>query len=115
MARINAAYEVLGDPLRRAQYHQRQGYGAVQSPQQTPAVASHRRAHRVRERLRRGHIERQRIVTLSSAALLGLVLIAALAWFRWLGPDGATARCAWAIVLAVGMLLVLASLRLTEL
>jgi curved DNA-binding protein CbpA len=161
MARINAAYEVLGNPLRRAQYHQRHGYRPVESPQGTAAAATNdsvgdrfgaksaptndtgdcfgakgaprndgcrfrrrgaaaqwatrRQAQREPERLRRGHTELRRIVALSSATLLGLVLMAALAWFRQPGPDGMTGRYAWAIVLAVGAFWVVAALWLTEL
>ena len=115
MSHINAAYEVLGDPVRRAQYDHQQGYETARRPQEAPAAFPHRRAQRLRERSRRGQLERRRVSTLAGAALLGIVLLAALAWFRLLGLETAAGRCAWAIVLAVGTLLVLAALRLTEL
>jgi preprotein translocase subunit Sec63 len=113
MSRINAAYEVLGDPLKRAQYDQQCGFASICQPQAAPATAFRR--HAQREGLRRGQIERQRVVTLSGAAILGIVLVSALVRFRWLGMETTVGRCAWAIVLGVGTLLVLAALRLTEL
>ena len=115
MARINVAYEVLGDPLQRARYDSQQGFETAKRPQATATVFPHRRVQRVRERSRRGLLERRRVTALAVAALLGIVLLAALAWFRVLGLETTTGRCAWAIVLAVGTLLVLAALRLTEL
>jgi curved DNA-binding protein CbpA len=115
MARINVAYEVLGDPLRRAEYDCEHGYGAAGQSQAAPAGASRWRTQRVRERSRRGQIERQRVATLAGAALLGVALVAALARFRLFGLETAVGRCAWAIVLAVGALLVIAAFRLTEL
>ena len=115
MARINAAYEVLGDPVQRARYDRQHGFETARQPQAAAAAFSHRRAQRLRERSRRGLLEQRRVIALSGAAGLGIVLLAALAWFRVLGLETATGRCAWAIVLAVGVLLVLAALRLTEL
>jgi len=115
MARINVAYEVLGDPFKRAEYDRQHGYGAAGRPQAASAGASLRHARRVHERSRRGRIERWRIATLTGAAFLGVALVAALSRFRLFGLETAVGRCAWAIVLAVGALLVIAALRLTEL
>jgi hypothetical protein len=115
MARINVAYEVLSDPVRRAQYDWQQGYAFATARPQASAVVPRRRAQRVRERTRRGQIERHHVVTLTGAALLGIALLAALVRLRLLGLGTTAGRCAWAIVLGVGTLLVLAALRLTEL
>jgi hypothetical protein len=115
MADINAAYKVLSDPLRRAQYDHESGFESAKQPQAAPKAAIRRRSQRVRERSRRGQLERQRVITLTGAATLGIVLVAGLFWFRWLGRETTAARCAWAIALAVGVLMVLAALRLTEL
>jgi curved DNA-binding protein CbpA len=115
MARINVAYEVLGDPVKRAEYDHQHGYGSAGRLQAASADASRRHARRVHERSRRGRIERRRIATLTGAALLGVALVAAVARFRLFGLETAVGRCAWAIVLAAGALLVIAALRLTEL
>jgi hypothetical protein len=115
MARINVAYETLSDPGRRAEYDRQQGYTHVQATQMATRDTSHRHTQRVRERARRGQLERQRVIVLAGAALLGTVLVTALTWLRVRGLDTTVVRCAWAIVLAVGTLLVLAALRLGEL
>jgi curved DNA-binding protein CbpA len=116
MARINSAYEVLSDPLRRTQYDHQQRYASTGSPQAVPVLGGAIwRLQRTRERSRRRRIERRRAVALGSAAALGIALLAALIWFRWLGLDTSVGRCMWAIVLIVGLLMVLAAFRLTEL
>ena len=124
MARINAAYEVLGDPVRRSEYDHQQGYvsnadrHAATEPAGTsgrPGWQAARNAHRARERERRTSGERRHALAWATAAALGIVLLSALAWFRWLGLDTPTLRCAWAIILLVGALLAIAVLKLTEL
>jgi curved DNA-binding protein CbpA len=114
MAYINVAYETLNDPVRRDQFDRNHGYVPSKQPQSKAAPPSRQRPLRGRESLRRGRVERQRFATLSGAVLLGIATVTALSWFRLLNLDPAT-RCAWAIVLGVGTVLVLAALRLTEL
>ena len=124
MARINAAYEVLGNPARRSQYDRRQGYLSEADPRAATEPASlawrprwhaARHTHRARERARRASAERRRALVRIGAAALGIVLLAMLVWFRWLGLDTPLGRCVWAIVLFTGALLVVVALRLTEL
>ena len=99
MARINDAYQVLGDPGRRAQYDLEQGYRhAGEPPVPAHAMRTHSqtlhyaqgfgsgqarspwRKGRARERSRRQRMERWRSVALISAVALlaGLVATAAL-------------------------------------
>ena len=47
--------------------------------------------------------------------ILQVILVIGLVWFRRPGQETTMARCAWAMALAVGALMVLAALRLTEL
>jgi hypothetical protein len=115
MARINAAYEVLGDPTQRSQYDYQQGY-ASNAGRRTAADSATtawrprwhaaRHTQRVRERTRRTSAERRRTVAQVSASALGIVLLAVAIWYRWLGL---------AIALLVGTVLVVAALKLTEL
>jgi hypothetical protein len=116
MARINFAYEVLSDPLRRARYDRQQGYVSANAPYgaRKPGGTAWR-AQRVRERSRRRRIERRRVAILLGAAVLGLLLVVTMIWFQWLGLDTSLGRCAWAIVLTVALLMILGALRLTEL
>jgi curved DNA-binding protein CbpA len=125
MARINAAYEVLGDPIRRAAYDRQQGY--VRSGNTKPARpqnrATHSRKQRTRavarsggtrwrhERRRREWMSRQRFVVLSSVVALGLLLLGALYWWRVLAPGLPQHRWTWAILLSIGLGLVLIVLR----
>lgn len=124
MARINAAYEVLGDPIRRNQYDVQQGYvsntdqrAAAEHASTTNPTGWHaaRNAQRVRERARRTSAGRRHALIWVSAAALGIVLLAALAWFRWLGLGTSQGRCIWAVVFLVAGLSAVAALRLTEL
>jgi curved DNA-binding protein CbpA len=127
MARVNAAYEVLGDPARRAAYDRAQGYtapdraSAVQVRARLgPAQRQERRepverAPRVRrERGRRERMSRQRLWLLGSAAALGVVLLGALYWGRGPASSLARQRWAWALLLLLGLGLVLALLRRAE-
>jgi curved DNA-binding protein CbpA len=115
MARINAAYEVLGDPIRRSKYDYQQGYVSNADRRAAPHLAqvawrprwhAARHTQRARERARRTSVERRRTAAQVGAAALGVVSLAILLWFRWPGLT---------IVLLVGALLVVIALRLTEL
>jgi hypothetical protein len=124
MARINAAYEVLGDPIRRSRYDYQQGYvsnpdrrAAADHPQRACPARWHeaRNVQRVRERARRTSIKQRHVLAWVSAAVLGIVFLSALVWFRWLSLGTPQERCVWAIVFLVSALLAIAALRLTEL
>jgi curved DNA-binding protein CbpA len=109
MTRINAAYEVLSDPMRRATYDRQQGYaGPVLAdpsrPRNRAATKASGHSQRIRwrgERWRREKMSRQRLLVLSSTAALGMLLIGALYGWR------ALARSTWAILLSIGLVLVL--------
>jgi DnaJ-class molecular chaperone len=130
MARINAAYEVLGDPARRAIYDRKQGYvrsgvttaaraqkAAPRSRQrQAPnatrgrprgSVAANQRTRWRHERRRREWLSRQRTVVLCSLVALGILLLGALYWWRALAPALPQHRWAWAVLLSLGLGLVL--------
>jgi curved DNA-binding protein CbpA len=119
MARINAAYEVLGDPERRAAYDRQQGYTLPNSAsvdgrptsdadrdrraQSTPAQRQHLR----RERWRREQMSRQRLVALGSVVALGILLLGALYWWRARVAMAPQQSWTWAGLLAAGLCLVL--------
>jgi curved DNA-binding protein CbpA len=84
MARINAAYQVLQDPQRRARYDLERGYAWAQRPAAQFAVKGTAAAsnsaiwhrQRARERLRRQRAKRwQLIAILCGAALIAGILI----------------------------------------
>ena len=108
MAEINAAYEVLGDPLRRAEYDRR----CAAAPGGDRALW---RAHRARERSRRAEMERWRSLGISGVAIAGVGLVLTFFWNRWVGLDSLIKQCAWGGALALSALLVYVALRLTEL
>lgn len=119
MARINAAYEVLGNPARRAAYDRQQGYitlartGAAR-PQDLDRTGqdSHkdriivRRERRRHDRPRREQMSLQRLFVLSSAVTLGVILIGALVWWRMLSPGLPQHRWTWAALLSAGLCLI---------
>ena len=123
MARINAAYAVLGDPARRAAYDRRQGYVRRQQGYVHPGsantahgpaahgdaaqpVAGLRRYPVRREGQRRVRMSRQRVRVLGSVAALGILLLGALYWWRVLAPVAPQHRWVWAALLAAGLVLV---------
>ena len=126
MARINAAYEVLGKPDRRAAYDRQQGYVGPSSASDAPprntgttrgrrhrdARAHGRRKPTRREPLRREasrreQMSRQHVLVLGSTVALGALLLGALYWWRVLASGLPQHRWAWAIVLSAGLCLVL--------
>jgi DnaJ-class molecular chaperone len=136
MARINAAYAVLGDPARRATYDRQQGYvhpgsattarGAAAHETAAHETAAHetaahetaahegalqpghkpRRGPTRREGQRRVRMSRQRVHLLGSVAALGVLLLGALYWWRMLASDAPQQRWVWAALLAAGLVLV---------
>lgn len=130
MARINAAYEVLGNPARRAAYDREQGYARpvrtdAAHPQSIAAsgqdshkdritVRRERRRHATlrdaawrHDRPRRERMTLQRLFVLSSAVTLGVILLGALVWWRLLSPGLPQHRWTWAILLAAGVGLIM--------
>ena len=84
MTRINAAYRILCDPQKRAMYDRQRGYAQIKNVDPPPSVETrvpsapssprwHRR--RVRERLRREHIERWKAVVIGSSILLAIGIL----------------------------------------
>jgi DnaJ-class molecular chaperone len=128
MARINAAYEVLGDPARRAAYDRTQGYTAPGQTNAAQAEAGPPRPSRQqtdhghngasdveqtprvrvrRERGRRERMSRQRARLLGSASALGVVLLGALYRWRQSASGLPGQRWSWALLLLAGLSLVL--------
>ena len=116
MARINAAYAVLGDPARRAAYDRQQGYVHPGSATTARGATAHESAthedalqpgHRPRrEGQRRILMSRRRMRVLGSVVALGILLLGALYWWRVLAPDVPQHRWVWAALLATGLVLV---------
>jgi DnaJ-class molecular chaperone len=132
MARINAAYEVLGDPARRATYDRQQGYvgggtpyagGTTRAGGNTDVGRSRRTAARPdrqtggartpvrRERWRRERMSRERLRLLGSAVALGVLLLGALYWWRKPGLGLPRDRLIWGLLLVTGLALFLIALR----
>ncbi len=75
MARINAAYQVLHNPQRRAEYDRQRGYDKpLPAPATAQPAANHTQRHRGRERLRRQQSQRWR----TAAAFCTMLLVAGL-------------------------------------
>ena len=76
MARINAAYDTLGDPHKRAEYDRLCGYARTTNGETMPSRGRPVwRGQRIRERSRRHHIERWRTVSVVSLAVLAVGLL----------------------------------------
>lgn len=116
MARINAAYEVLGNPTRRATYDLQQGYtcpGNTSTACDRRVQADQSRRDRTvrhvawrRERRRREQMSGRRVRVLGSAVGLGALLLGALYWWRKLAPGTPGQRWMWGLLLLAGLGLV---------
>ncbi len=134
MARINAAYEVLGDPQRRAEYDRqvgRQQGGPLVGVGGRGMAAWHLR--RAREQARRRRLERRRATTAIGAAAVSSILVAMLlaAWLlpllapgggSWLqqlvhllGMDTPVGVWVWGIVMVAVWVMAWVAYKLTEL
>jgi hypothetical protein len=83
MARVNAAYDTLGDPHKRAEYDRLCGYARTTYREAVPTQGRPVwRGQRIRERSRRHHIERWRTVSMVSLAALAVGLLATALFVR---------------------------------
>jgi hypothetical protein len=83
MARINAAYETLGDPYKRAEYDRLCGYARTIDGEATPMQGRPVwRGQRIRERSRRHYIERWHAVSVVSLAALAVGLLGTVLFVR---------------------------------
>jgi curved DNA-binding protein CbpA len=83
MARINAAYDTLGDPHKRAEYDRLCGYTGTANGETMPTQGRPVwRGQRIRERSRRRHIERWRTISMVSLAALAVGLLATALFIR---------------------------------
>ncbi|MBN1934146.1 MAG: J domain-containing protein [Anaerolineae bacterium] len=82
MVRINAAYQVLQNPQRRAEYDRLRGYANSLPPQTSSPPANHALWRRQRERRRRQQSQRWRIAATACAALLVASLLLTVAFAR---------------------------------